>query len=140
MVKKAAKLEIKETLICKDIQQHPNATFSLLGLYPQDIAITTTPATLSISLWINFIAAIAEDTEVEIKVSSNSTLEDDIVNTVTLPAQTDTKNALSRPLAIKHLALPIINTGEITISYKSGKSKWKTLRSFNIEIAQSAKN
>ncbi|MGH1404591.1 MAG: hypothetical protein ACRBDL_10140 [Alphaproteobacteria bacterium] len=137
MARKTTKIELNETLICNTIDEHANGTFSLIGLYPKDIAVTQAPANLVVSLWLNFIGHIAEPMTLEVKLSGKNVLEEDYTVDIEL---SPTESLIAIPVILKNITLPLISIGSLEISYKTPKSKWKVARTVHLEIAEAARN
>lgn len=135
MIKKTVKLELEEVMLCKDIQQNRNGTFSLLGVYPKDVAITAqTPVNFSVSLWLNFLSFLPEDVVVEVKISGKGVLEEEVVIPVDLVAREETREEIAVPIILKNIPLKVLKAGEIQISYKKPKAKWKAARTVWLNI------
>ncbi len=133
MAKASSKIELQEALICKTIENNPNGTFSLGGVYPKDIALKTIPAKLIIALWLNFNAKISEDEKLQIKIAAKNVLEEDIELEVGL---SETKKTECMPVVIKNISLSLIKSGKISISYKFGKNKWEKIKTIEIKALQ----
>ncbi len=133
MAKALSKLELQEVLICKTIENNPNGTFSLSGVYPKDVALKTVPAKLIIALWMNFDAKISDKEPLLIKITGKNVLENDIELEVALA---ETKKTECIPVVIKNISLSIIKSGKISISYKHGKEKWAKVKTIGIEALQ----
>ncbi len=137
MARKTTKIELNETLICNTIEENDNGTFSLMGVYPKDIAVTQAPANLSISLWLNFIGHIADPLTLEVKMSGKNVLKEDYVIDIDLDA---TESLIAIPVILKNITLPLISIGSLEISYRTPKAKWKIARTINLEIAETVRN
>ena len=137
MAKKAVKLELSEVMICKDIQQNRNGTFSLLGVYPKDVAVATpAPFSFMCSLWLNFLSYLPSETELEIKISGEGVLEEDVVVPVTIAAHESAQENMATPIILRNILLRVLKAGSVQISYKKPKAKWKDARTVEINIVQ----
>lgn len=138
MAKKTAKYELAEIMVCKDILEKGNGTFSLIDVYPKDIAVSKAPATLYLSLWVNFHASFADKATIEVKLSGKDVLTDEIIIPVNIAAnETDNEN-IAVPIVLKNIVLNLIGGGEIKISYKTPKAKWKVARVIDMQVIDSA--
>ena len=136
MAKKTLKLELSEVMVCKDVQENTNGTFSLLGVYPKDIAISAQPPTnLQFSLWMNFMSVLPEDALVEVKISGKGVLEEDVVIPVNIAAQKDVKGIIAVPIILKKITLRILGAGEIKVFYKTPKARWMVARVIELKVA-----
>lgn len=133
MAKKIKKIELIEAIICDQIEERSNGKYSLIDIYPKDIALNKIPCEIPISLWLNFSINISESVQIDIKISSKNVIPEDII----IPVKIDQENALGDiitvPLILKNIPLPFQEAGEITISYKYEKTKWKVARSISVQ-------
>lgn len=133
MAKKVKKIELIEAIICDQINERPNGKYSLIDVYPKDIALNKIPCEIPVSLWLNFSINIVEAVQIDVKISGKGVIPEDIV----IPVKIDQENALGDtitvPLILKNIPLPLQGTGDMTISYKYEKTKWKIARSISVQ-------
>ncbi len=133
MAKKVKKIELVEAIICDQIQERPNGKYSLIDVYPKDIALNKIPCEIAVSLWLNFSINILEEIQIDVKISGKDVIAEETIIPVKIDQANTLGDLITVPLILKNIPLTFQGAGEITISYKYEKTKWKTARNISVQ-------
>lgn len=120
-------------IVCDDVRREISGKDILIGVYTADIVLSSYPATIPLSFWIEFEPVEEGELNVEFKVDSpseNPPVEGLISITVKVVRTTG--------ITVSHIPVSVEEDGHLIFSVRTKGGEWKELRRKNIRRRKSA--
>lgn len=130
MNNKQPKLSIKYTIICDDIRREDNGKQILIGVYSEEIGISSFPSTLTLAMWLQCKADGMGEVNFDFRALWDST---DEIFKGSAKLQVPAVNKLLS-IAVKPLIVQIISSGTLTFQIKQLQGRWNTVKKMNVVL------
>lgn len=128
MSTKQPKLSIKYAVICDDIRREDNGKQILIGVYSEDIIVSSFPAQLNLAMWLQCKAENSGEVNFDFRALRDG---NDEIFKGSAKIQVPTADKLLS-IAVTPLIVQIISPGTLTFQVRQHQGRWQTVKKMGV--------